>query len=545
MVDDIHRKGSGPGISDKESAYYAGGPQTAKRHADDELLSKGGHITSSGHNSLQDQIAEKEKREESSRSLLIQAMIDDLESRNDELYILIQKTEEELKGAEKSREEIIPRLKAAEEKLATCDKDRHEAEKILEEIQQKTNTAQDLVQQAQMAFPDDFLSDDLVQITFDLHNGDRFHIADVAVAVYRENGRYYFINPLTGQPQEVTDEQKKTEIEKQLKAGKKTYDTASEGVKHQIEHYNEAAHNFMVHALHADEHEAELENAKKNYETKKGEYEKQLNEVRDLGEQLQAKDNQIKDIENRMSRYKDELEENRIKLAKLYEEREQLQATEESAKSQLRKDRHELYQALREQRGAAEKYLEAAEAQDAYSKKAREASENYKDCKKDERALREMGVALVAVTHQDPAHPDSHAHMVHTVHRDEVGYYYLDADNTRQELNADSIKPGTKAVEDILGEPQVQEAVLIYDQKADRFHRTLHEFEELNEDTESFARNKSSTDVIFSNEKPLAPGLTETGVFSAAAGQPYTEPSVHERHHTPAVTPPKNGRPGT
>jgi hypothetical protein len=553
MVDKIHREGSGPGISDKESAYYAGGPQTARRHADDELLSRGGHITSSGHNSLQDQIAEKEKREESSRFLrsllLIQAMIDDLESRNEELDNLIREAEEELKDAEKSREEIIPKLKEAEKQLTICEKELREAEKTLEKIEEKIEAAENLKWEAMKALPKDALPSHLAQITFKVKNGGR-EVGSVDVAVKQKDGKYFFINPVTEQEEEVTDETQKAELEKQLKDGKKTYDTESDDMKHLIEHLHEAAHNVMVHALHADEHNEEFETAKKNYDTKKDEYEKKLKEVHDLREKLQTKGKEIEDLKNKTARYKDELGQNKIQLEKLYEERNALNARGELAKSELKQKRKELYESLQDQTGAAEKYLEALEARDDYTKKLKETWKSYQDCKKDERALREMGVALVAVIHRDPAHPESHAHMVHTVHRDESGYYYLDASDLRQNVNADSLKPGTKAVEDLSGGLLITEAVRRYDEKADKFHHTLHEFEALNketgslEDIEQKRKNpQSASDVLFSNEKELAPPLT--GVFTDAAGQPYTEPPGHEHHHAPAVIPSKNGGPPT
>lgn len=552
MVDEIHRKGSNPGVSDEEGVYYAGGSQTAKRHADNLLLAEGGHVASFGHHSTQDQIDQDKKKQESRdflRSLLIQAMIDDLESRNDELDNLIRETEEELKGAEKSREEIIPKLKEAEKQLTICEQELREAEKALEKIQEKIDTAESLKWEAFKALPADALPDHLVQIKFDVNNGDR-NVGSVEVAVYQKDGKYYFINPVTEQPQEITDEKQKDELGKQLKDGRKTYDTESDDMKDLIKHIHEAAHNVMVHALHADEHNEEFETAKKNYEDKKDKYETQLEKVNTLREQLQAKDKEIEDLKNKRSRYEDELEQNKIQLEKLYKERNALHTSSELEKSQLKQDRKEFYQSLQEHKGAAEKYLEALEARDDYTKKIQETWERYQDCKKDERALRKMGVALVAVIHRDPAHPESHAHMVHTVHRDESGYYYLDASDLRQNLNADSIKPGTKAVEDLSGGPLIMEAVRRYDEKADKFHHTLHEFEELNKEAESLEgieqqrkRPQSASDVVFSNEKELAPELA--GVFTGAAGQLYTEPTGHEHHHVPTKTPTKNGGPPT
>ena len=552
MVDEIHRKGSDPGVSDEEGVYYAGGSQTGKRHADNLLLAEGGHVASFGHHSTQDKIDQDKKKQESRdflRALLNQPLIDDLESRNDELYILIQETEEELKDAEKSREEIIPKLKEAEKQLTICEKELREAEKTLEKIEEKIEAAENLKWEAMKALPKDALPSHLAQITFKVKNGDR-EVGSVDVAVKQKDGKYFFINPVTEQEEEVTDEIQKAELEKQLKDGKKTYDTESDDMRHLIEHLHEAAHNVMVHALHADEHNEEYETAKANYEEKKRIYEKQLKEVNTLRDQLQAKDKEIEDLKNKTARYKDELEQNKIQLEQLYKERNALHTNGELAESDLKQKRKELYESIQDQRGAAEKYLEALEARDDYTKKVQETWERYQDCKKDERALREMGVALVAVTHRDPAHPDSHAHMVHTVHRDESGYYYLDASDLRQNVNADSIKPGTKAVEDLSGGLLITEAVRRYDEKADKFHHTLHEFEELNKETETLEdieqqrkKSQSASDVVFSNEKELAPELT--GVFTDAVGEPYKEPSSHEHHHTPAVIPSKNGVPPT
>ncbi|MBK9562865.1 MAG: hypothetical protein IPO54_07050 [Micavibrio sp.] len=276
MVDEIHRKGPDPGISDEESPYSVGGPQTAQRHANNELLSASGHVASFAHRSLQDQIEEKEKREEARRfyrALLNQALIDDLESRNDELYKLIFEAEEELQSIEKEREEIIPKLKEAEKQLTICEKELREAEKTLEKIEEKIEAAENLKWEAMKALPKDALPSHLAQITFKVKNGDR-EVGSVDVAVKQKDGKYFFINPVTEQEEEVTDETQKAELEKQLKDGKKTYDTESDDMKHLIEHLHEAAHNVMVHALHADEHNEEFETAKKYYDTKKGEYEK-------------------------------------------------------------------------------------------------------------------------------------------------------------------------------------------------------------------------------------------------------------------------------
>jgi myosin heavy subunit len=554
MVDEIHRKGSDPAntaVSDEEHAYSTGAPDFYRNLA----LADGGHNASFAHVSAPDQNEEKEKREEARdflRSLINQALIDDLESRNDDLYKLIREAKEELQIAEQQREEILPRLKAAEEELRTCDKDRHEAEKILQEIREKTKEARDLKWEALKAVPDDVLPDHLVQITFEVKN-DKEIVGTVQVAVYQQNGKYYFINPLTEHPQEVTDEKQKAELEQQLKdSRKKTYDTESEDMQHRIEHLHEVNHNLMIHVLHTEKHEAELEKAEDNYQLKQTKFEEQDRKVRELKEQLQGKDDQIKELKDKIYRHKDELDKNKAQLEKLYKEREELHISGQQEQLKLKESRKELYQSIREHRDAATKYLEALEAGDEYTTKLKETWKSYQDCKKDERALREMGVALVSVIHHDPAHPDSHAHMVHTVHRDENGYYYLDGNDLRQDLNANSITQGTKAVEDFSGDPRVTEALRLYDHKAHQFHNTLHEFEQLNKEAESLEdieqkrkKPQSASDVLFSNEKPLAPGLTQTGVFAEAAGQPYAEPSTHEHHHAPAAIPPKNAGPAT
>ncbi|MCE7886915.1 MAG: hypothetical protein DYH13_05345 [Alphaproteobacteria bacterium PRO2] len=550
MVDDkIHPKGSGP---DKVAPEEENSTDPSKYYRNLHLAD-GGH-TSFAHLSIFDKVEQEEKRRESRdflRSLLNQAFIDDLERRNNELLDLIMQTEENLQNTENEREAALSELKDAERKLTTSEHGRDQAEKILEEVQRQQDAADDLVQQAQADFPDNVLTDDMVQLTFKLDNGkDRPHVADVQVAVYKENGKYYFTNPLTGLPQEVSEEQQK-EILKQLKEGKKTYDELPGDVKHKIDHhYNGAAHNFILHALHADQHRAELEKAQEDLETKRKEYIEQRDKVSELKQKIREIDSEIEELKNKKSTYKSELKENEKRLEILYAEREALHEQKISAKKQLRENRKELRQSLEANQEAAAKYFEAAQAQSDYSKKALEAWKNYQDCKSDEKTLQQMGIAVVDVVHQDPAHPGSHAHMVHTVHRDESGYYYLDAHNLRQDLSADSIRPGTKAVEDLAGDEHVQKAVLLYDQKADKFHTTLHEFEKLSHETESFINGnddekpESSTHTYFSNEKPMT-GLTETGVFAEAAGRPYTAPHEHEHGLTAPAIPLKKDGPAT
>lgn len=546
MVDEIHRKGIDPGnmaVSDGEHAYSTDAPDFYRNLQ----LAESGHTASFGHVSIQDKIEQEEKREDRRRflaTLLNQSFIDSLERRNAELLDLISQTQEKLKNREDEREAALAELKNEERKLTTSERGKNKAEKILEEVQQQQDAADALVQEAQMAFPDDVLTDDLVQLTFKLDNGpDRPHVADVQVAVYKENGKYYFTNPLTGMPQEVSDEQQK-EILEQLKKGKKTYDEMPGDVKHKIEHhYNEAAHNFILHALHADQHRAELEKAQADLEIKRKTYTEQHDRVHELKDKIRTIDSEIEELKKKKSKYESEFKENEKRLEILYAEREALNEQKIVAKNKLREYRKELRESLEENQEAAEKYFEAAQAQSDYSKKALEAWKNYQDCKNDEKALQQMGVAVVDVVHQDPAHPGLHAHMVHTVHRDKSGYYYMDAHDLRQDLSADSIKPGTKAVEDLSDDTQAQNAVLRYKHKTDKFHTTLHEFEKLSYETEKFINQndeekpESSTETNFSNEKPM-PGLTETGEFKKAAGQLYT--AAHEHDHSPAA-PKKDG----
>ncbi len=479
-----------------------------------QALAMAGHIDSRDYPDSQESQEEKEEKEKEDREYfyrLLQAeilqQIEALEFRNEYLEKLIVKTERELEIVEKEREKLIPQIKTAHEKLRTCGEERDHALKILDEAKKIQEDAEKLVGDAQNAFPTDAIKD-VAQITFVLNNGDRPRVAEVKVPVYMENGKYYFLNPLTEKKQEITDEDQKNELQKQLKEGIKTYDAMPGEVKHHMEHYDEAASAFIWYALEADRKRAVVEKAEQEVDKKKEEYARDKQHLEDLRTRLAAKDKEVEELKEKIEGYKKEVEENKEKIASLEEDKARLDALHAEQKELLdgtTETRKKLGQYGRELNALAEKALRATEdyylsvkAHDDYSDKTQEVWKNFQDYQKSTAYLKQKGVDFSEETYHDPANPESHAHLLHAMNREKFGH-----------------------------DPEIMEAILRHDRQREELRKTLHEYNVMSDKAETFedyietplktVLGRASVDTgDFSNENRMAEPLTP--VFTNAAG---------------------------
>ncbi|MGB4106578.1 MAG: hypothetical protein WBK55_02130 [Alphaproteobacteria bacterium] len=488
-------------------------------------LAAGGHI-----DSLENPYSQENQEEVEDEKLddfyhlmhsMILRQIENLEFRNEYLEKLLTETKTALLHATEAREKIIPQIETARQKLTICGRERDQTLKTLEEAERIQKEAQNLTLDAQNAFPSDAIKN-VAQVTFVLNNNDdRPRVAEVKVPVYMKNGKYFFIDPLTEEPQEITGEDQKKELQEQLQKGIKTYDALPGEIEHRTEHYNKAASSFIWYALEADRKRALLEKAEQEVEKKKTEYAEDKQNLEDLTTRLAATDREIEELKEKMAAYGKEIEENKTRIAALeenktrletlYAEREKLRDGTGEAKEKLFQNGRELSALAEKTLDATQEYYSSVKAHDDYSDKTQQVWQIVQEYRKSTAALREKGVSFSEETRHDPKNPESHIHLLHVTNREEFGQ-----------------------------DPETLQAIDSHGRIQEQLHKTLHEYYALSEKTEEFedidqkplpasaaTSGRASVDTKdFGNERPLTGHITP--VFTDAAGtlpQPGEQPA--------------------
>lgn len=477
-------------------------------------LSVSGHIDRMAIPHSQESQEEREEEEKKKRDdlyhhlrMLILQQIDGLKFRNEHLEKLIAEAQHKLEAAEKEREELVPLVKKAQEKLKTCGEERDQALKILDEVKKIQEKAEELVGDAQNAFPTDAIKN-VAQITFILNNGNRPDIAEVKVPVFMENGKYYFFNPRDEKKQEITDEKQKAELREQLEKGIKTYDVMDERVQHRMKHYDEAATNFIWYALEADRKRELVEQAERAVKDKQAEYVSDKQYLEELTSRLADKDKEIEELKEKIAGYRKELEENKEKIATLeedkarldtlYAEQKKLRDGTEQTREKLSHYGSELNALAEKTLKATQDYLASVKAHDDYSDQTREVWDLAKDYWKNTKALRAKGATLEEELYHDPKSPESHVHLSHVVNGDDFKH-----------------------------DPETMQAILRHEQQGEELRLALREYFVMGDKTNEFADyietplivplpGRASVDTNFSNEAALAEPLTPG--FNDAAG---------------------------